>query len=193
MPKLGSNPLYGAAGVYRIVSPCGKVYVGGSKNISKRWGRHRSEGRRGVNWNAPLQASFNEHGVDAHRFEVLELVENLDELDAREQHWIDSFDPAVLFNRNPTAGSPKGQKRTGEQRATCRAVLSRPEVKAKLVGERNSFSKLTESSVIDIKAALNTRSGEHGLRSFLASKYGVHPTAISKIATGETWSHVKLN
>ena len=53
-------------------------------------------------------------------------------------------------------------------------------------GERNGYSKLTESIVRDIRSAKGISGAE------LARIYGVHPGTISKIRLGQSWQHVKL-
>jgi len=54
-------------------------------------------------------------------------------------------------------------------------------------GERNSFSKLTDSIVREIRAEYAT--GGVTLKA-LGDRYGVHKTGIHKIVKGETWRHV---
>lgn len=53
-------------------------------------------------------------------------------------------------------------------------------------GSRNSFSKLTEAQVAEIKALL--RDGRP--RAALAARFGVGYQAISAIASGRNWEHV---
>ena len=55
------------SGIYRIISPCGKSYIGRSRNIFGRIKSHKT-GRTGKK----LKESFDLHGVDAHVFEVIE-------------------------------------------------------------------------------------------------------------------------
>jgi group I intron endonuclease len=58
------------SGIYKITSPTGRIYIGQSKDIEARWSSYR----RGNFKNQPLlKASFLKHGVQAHRFEVVEL------------------------------------------------------------------------------------------------------------------------
>lgn len=64
---------------------------------------------------------------------------------------------------------------------------------AKLPGERNGFSVLTEAQVLEIRALREgssyRNSGELSQKN-LAKKYGVGQTAISKVLNRETWSHI---
>ena len=55
------------------------------------------------------------------------------------------------------------------------------------VGEKNGGSKLTTKDVLDIRSA---RSRGESLAS-LSARFGVRENAISRIATGKRWGHVK--
>ena len=55
------------------------------------------------------------------------------------------------------------------------------------IGEKNGFSRLTTSDVIEIKRMLACG----GLtQKWLGGLYKVHPDTISHINTGKTWSHL---
>lgn len=53
-------------GVYLIISPSGRRYVGSSINIRERWAEYRRKGHKSF-----LQNSFIKYGYDAHVFKVL--------------------------------------------------------------------------------------------------------------------------
>jgi hypothetical protein len=56
---------------------------------------------------------------------VIEYVPNLDDLLPREQHWMDALfaaHPQLGLNRAPTAGSPRGMKRSDEAKAKVSAA-----------------------------------------------------------------------
>jgi hypothetical protein len=54
-------------------------------------------------------------------------------------------------------------------------------------GERNSHAKLTEADVRAVRARL--AAGES--RKALCNEYGLSQSAMSSLARGETWTHVK--
>lgn len=59
-------------GVYKIVSPVGKVYIGQSWDISSRWrAYHRGYGSLSQRH---LNRSFKKYGVRSHRFELLHVL-----------------------------------------------------------------------------------------------------------------------
>jgi len=75
-------------GIYKIISPTGRIYIGQSKNIDRRWEgykylSHTKEQPR-------LHRSFLKYGVYSHTFEVIEVCcEN--KLNIRERFYQDFF------------------------------------------------------------------------------------------------------
>lgn len=64
-------------GIYRIVNKInGKCYYGSSKNIKKRWLRHKNELNKGKHVNIILQRAWDKYGSDNF---IFELVEGCDE------------------------------------------------------------------------------------------------------------------
>jgi group I intron endonuclease len=113
-------------GVYTITHALsGKVYVGSSVEIRRRWTAHASDLRRGSHRNRYLQAAWTKHGEAAFVFAVVEEVLDPSSLLAREQHWIDTLQPFGDrgYNLTPTAGSMLGMRFTDEQRARVSAGL----------------------------------------------------------------------
>lgn len=74
-------------GIYKITSPKGKIYIGQSKNIKKRWYSY-------VNLYCKSQPkiynSLKKYGVSSHKFEVIHIC-NLNELDELELFYIDFY------------------------------------------------------------------------------------------------------
>lgn len=55
-------------GIYKITSPTGKVYIGQSWDIQKRWGNYR---RLACKTQIKLYKSLQRHSTSTHRFEIL--------------------------------------------------------------------------------------------------------------------------
>lgn len=86
------------SGVYIIRNLInGKVYVGSSFKIEKRWRKHIFDLRHRVHSNSHLQRSFDKHGEESFSFDVLEETTRPRE---REQHWIDHVQPFGLRGFN---------------------------------------------------------------------------------------------
>jgi len=59
-------------GIYRIRNVVsGRFYVGSSEDVYRRFEAHRRHLRKGAHKNIGLQASWNKHGEDVFRFEIL--------------------------------------------------------------------------------------------------------------------------
>lgn len=108
-----------ASGVYQIrCVPTGKIYIGSAVNLRKRWEQHRRGLRKGDHGNRYLQSAWNKYSEENFAFEVLELVDVSDLMEA-EQEWIDStacIDRDIGFNIRDTAessGSFKAQEWEG--------------------------------------------------------------------------------
>lgn len=56
-------------GIYKITSPEGKVYIGQSRNIKKRFAQYKSI--KSSRSQTGLHASFKKHGISGHSFEVI--------------------------------------------------------------------------------------------------------------------------
>jgi group I intron endonuclease len=100
-----------ACGIYRIVSPSGKFYVGSAELISKRWNQHRHLLRAGRHHNKPLQAAYSKYGDLS--FEVLLICERSDLL-MYEQRAIDVLHPE--YNILRVAGRVVGYEHSEETR-----------------------------------------------------------------------------
>lgn len=68
----------------------GRVYIGQSKHIQKRWLEHKEELQKGSHCNNHLQNAWNKYGEKSFVFSVLELCPDT-KLTEREQYWIDYY------------------------------------------------------------------------------------------------------
>lgn len=105
------------SGIYTITNSInGKIYVGSSVNIKRRWQRHKRELRTNQHANTHLQRSYDKHGADAFIYAIVEFVE-VDKklLYEAEQRWMDTH-AGILYNMQKAAGSTLGTKQSAE---TC--------------------------------------------------------------------------
>lgn len=103
----------------------GKVYVGSSQNIRKRFLAHKSALQLGRHHSEVLQRSWIKNGCDAFSFEILEIVEDLSHIIQREQHWIDALKAHKSdggYNICPIAGRTSGIKLSSKTRAALSAA-----------------------------------------------------------------------
>jgi len=118
--------------IYSITcAASGKIYIGSAVNYVKRWADHKWDLRNQKHCNRKLQNSWNKYGEGAFEFAIIEKVEDLSMLLAREQHWIDFHNSyKVGLNMTPTAGSPLGRVQTEATKQLLREINSTPEFKA---------------------------------------------------------------
>jgi group I intron endonuclease len=84
-------------GIYKITSPSGKIYIGQSVDIDKRWRKYQWKQCRGQ---IKLYNSFVKYGVENHTFEILEEC-SIEELNDKEEFYIkhyNCFDSAIALN-----------------------------------------------------------------------------------------------
>lgn len=77
------------SGIYKIVNiVTNKAYVGSGAIIKGRWSHHRHGLRKGNHGNAYLQRSWNKHGEENFKFEILEFVEDKLKMPEKEYEWM---------------------------------------------------------------------------------------------------------
>lgn len=118
-------------GVYLIrCNSNGKVYVGESVYIERRWSVHKHHLNYNTHKRNELQLDWNLFGIDNFDFIILEEV-SLDLLMERSQWYMDHFEctnPLKGYNLEPNAVSSIGSKRkllTAEHKAKCGESIKR--------------------------------------------------------------------
>jgi group I intron endonuclease len=106
-------------GIYQIrCNASGLAYVGSSKKIYSRWTDHRRYLRKGDHHTPYLQNAWNKYGEGAFEFLIIEECAQ-DELEAREQHYIDTLQPA--FNSVTDVKRRSGPEQRAKIAAATRA------------------------------------------------------------------------
>ncbi len=165
-------------GIYKIISPSGRVYIGQSSNIQKRFSGYRR--MKSVD-QSRLHASFLKYGIDNHVFEIIEECEFLD-LNKRERFYQDMYEvlgpmglncvltptdvlPEVKSEetRRKISASNTGKKHTESAKkkvsiANIGKVLS-PESRKKLSEARKGmvFSEETKKRISESKTGKKTK------------------------------------
>lgn len=75
-------------GIYKIINPNGKIYIGQSINIEKRWKTYMFGFSKGQ---IKLHNSFVKYGVKNHLFEIVEICDEV-RLNLRERYWQDYYE-----------------------------------------------------------------------------------------------------
>ncbi len=82
------NNLNNMIGIYKIISPKNRIYIGQSININQRFTSYNN-----INQNLShirLKNSFIKYGVENHIFEIIEEC-NIEQLNERERYWQDYY------------------------------------------------------------------------------------------------------
>lgn len=107
------------SGVYLIINVFNsKFYVGSAKNLRHRMRNHFNSLKDGVHKNIHLQRAYNKN-PNAFIMVMIEKVENLDELTAAEQKWMDELNvtnKTVCYNILNVANNLLGFKHSEETR-----------------------------------------------------------------------------
>src|SRR6478609_8764730 len=131
-------------GIYKITSPTGKIYIGQSINIHKRWREHKNNCHPGK-----LQNSFKKHGFENHIFEILEECE-LEQLNERERHWQDFYDVLgpnglnlILQETNIIKSVRSEETRDKLSKALFGKKKSKEHIKSLIEAQRKFYSTLS--------------------------------------------------
>lgn len=90
-------------GIYKITNPTGAIYIGQSRDISKRRTSYRGISKK--NQGQPkLYNSLRKYGADNHSFEVIQECE-LHELNIFEYYWQEYYNACSRENLNCTLTS----------------------------------------------------------------------------------------
>ena len=79
-----------SCGIYKITAQDGKIYIGKSKNIEKRWSDYKSSFTK-LKGQPDLYLSFKKYGWFNHTFEIVEECEE-DKLGCKEFYWQHFYD-----------------------------------------------------------------------------------------------------
>lgn len=141
-------------GIYKITSPSGKIYIGQSLDIKKRWGNHKS----GVGIGPKLKNSYDKYGFENHIREIIEECE-ISQLNELEIYWkkyyinLDGWGTVLFCEIYDIGGGPKSNETKLKQSTSQKINLSQPEIKAK----RKINCKIAANQPgVQEKAVLNT-------------------------------------
>lgn len=166
-------------GVYKITNLInGKIYVGQSVDIERRWEQHKRIGQGQLNGfyakdgRRPLYRAINKYGVNSFKFEILELCSE-EMLYEREQYWID----LLHANTKNCTGYNLNDGGAGNKNNTQQRYAYQYDLDGNYIGEYESITKAT------LSMGLKPNSGA------IQNAIGVE----GKTSCGYQWRYEKLN
>lgn len=172
------------SGVYIIKCIAnGKIYVGSSNDIARRWSCHLSLLKSGKHTNKALQEDFDTYGIDRISFRIKEECLQKD-LYERELYYFKRYEPEQLYNSKGIRNTHKKIRR-GKEAANYRESWSQ-----KNQGENNPHcTKFNVELIKEIKRML-----KDGVdMQIIADKYNTTKGYIYAIASGRRWSSINID
>jgi group I intron endonuclease len=89
-------------GVYKISNAeGGRYYIGYSKDINKRFTKHKSGLKNNKHQNIFMQRAYNKYGLDEFKFEIIHKFDTVDEAKSKELEYLENMDiRKELYNLN---------------------------------------------------------------------------------------------
>lgn len=175
-------------GIYKIVSPSRRIYIGQSIDIERRFAKYKrySHCKKQIR----LHSSLIKYGSENHLFEVIEECA-IDELNNRERFWQDYYD--VLSKKGLNCMLTKSSDKSGKS-----SPESVEKMKAKLKGVKRKPH--TEESKIKISLAIKgkkrTEEAKANMRKAFANRmptFGYKHTEEAKRKISELTKGNKRN
>lgn len=172
-------------GIYKIINISSKkVYIGQSKNIEKRWREHIKLLKKGNHHSIKLQRSWNKSGENKFEFEIIEEC-SIENLDSREQHWIDYYDSInkgfniVNVGETPKTTKQKLKKKKNTQRYND-FILKLKELENKLECKVDIECELYKENLLNNKYSVTEYSKVINLINFILNYYKNNYDCISE-------------
>jgi group I intron endonuclease len=196
------------SGIYKITAiHNNEFYIGSSKDITRRWERHRNCLRKNKHQNRFMQRIFDKYQEGCFVFEILEIT---DELELREQYYMDLLNPSlnlrkIAKNNSGLKHTEKakqkmrdahlGKKLSDEHKSkignSCRGKKIKKKTETQILNNAKSQAKLTDEQVYQIKWL-----GWLGLSTNeIARPFNIANTTVFKIIKGykKAYNHVTFN
>ena len=161
-------------GVYALVFPNGKFYIGSTvKSFRRRFRSHLRGLLKGSHCNPHMQNLFNVYGKP--KFQVLEKCKNPELVVIREQVWMDAQDQKMLVNCGPAIPCPMFGRIASEE--TRKKLSESHKGNTNMLGKHfseESKHKMSESHKGKPLSREHIRKMSESLKGRSATNKGVH-------------------
>jgi len=173
-------------GIYKIVSPTDKVYVGQSTNIKKRFISYKS--LNNSKKQRALHNSFKKHGITNHRFEIIELC-SIDLLNKKERFYQDFYDVikkglnSRLTKTKDKSGflSEETKKRISKNRKGIKPIFKNPQERIDKIKKALTGKKLSKEHIESLsKAQTGLKRSPEAIAKSVKSRIGRKDSVSTK-------------
>lgn len=148
-------------GIYKITNNInGKIYIGQSNNIQRRFSEHQN---RGATSRIPVDIAIQRYGKESFNFEIIEEC-SIEQLNQKETYWITYFN-SIENGYNCSVG--------GDQQS---------------IGSNNGRAILTENEVKFIRTAYNNHERRKDVYEYFKDK--ITFSSFARIWDGTSWAHI---
>ena len=176
------------SGIYKIISPSGKVYIGESVNIKKRLLKYL---RLNCKQQNKLYNSFLKYGVINHTFEVIEECD-INDLKCRERYWQDYYDVLGKNGLNLILTGYSEIKQTISEESIEKMKKTFKE-RGVSVGKNNPMYGKQHSEETIIKISKSRRGQYGGIKNPMYGKFGKNHPAYGNKPTKENLEKAREN
>lgn len=107
-------------GIYKILSPSGKIYIGQSKDVEKRFYQYKTLNCKNQK---PLYNSFLKYGIEKHKFDIICECE-IDELNEKERYYQEIYDVLNINGLNCSYVSTSNKKLIHSEQTKLKISIS---------------------------------------------------------------------
>ena len=120
------------SGCYMITNKInGKIYIGSSVNLYKRFSRHRKDLEKNKHRNKYFQSAYNKHGVDAFEYKIIIYCDKKDCL-FFEQRFLDAYwdNCKNCYNISKDAEAPMTDRKASNETKTKMSISQKGKIKS---------------------------------------------------------------
>jgi group I intron endonuclease len=172
-----------SAGIYKIISPSGKIYIGQSTNLEKRIINYR---KMKCHKQHKIYYSIKKYGWEQHKFEVIEECE-VEKLNEREIYWGLHYDVLGENGLNLKIGNSNGKFNDDVKKKISLTRLNHPNLNVPF-GENHPNVVLSEEQIVKIYKLIKKYYSNNEIISKM--DLNIQSGSITNIRYGITWNHL---
>lgn len=154
-------------GIYKIENKVnGKIYIGSSIDIKKRWIRHIWDLKKNKHHSIILQRAWNKYGEENFTFKILRKC-NVDNILIIEQHYLNKYLP--IYNICANAGNSLGRKDSLETKIKKRNIALELKLKPPTPNKKPVEAITNEGKIISFDSLLDACEFLKKDRSFVST------------------------